>query len=121
MKTFGESLIQSLPNGLIILDRKNEIAYLNKSGENILGITAAEVIGQELDQVLLSIDGSSLLAAKPIQIHSDFNFEATVILPNEEELPLGYNITPYTFKQRKFSGKALHFRDLTAIRKMNWI
>ena len=52
-----ETFLQSLPAGLIGIDRLGQILYFNRGAEKLTGWTAAEALGQSINEVLLLVSG----------------------------------------------------------------
>ena len=55
-KQYWETLVQNIPVAVVILDLQERIASCNPSFETLFGYAQAEVVGQNLDQLVVSND-----------------------------------------------------------------
>jgi hypothetical protein len=52
LREFNESIVESLDEGLVVLDREDRVIRWNRAMEQIFGLTRAEVVGRLIDEVV---------------------------------------------------------------------
>ena len=52
LREFNESIVESLDEGLVVLDRDDRVLRWNRAMEQISGLTRAEVVGRPVDEVV---------------------------------------------------------------------
>ncbi|MCP3032956.1 sigma 54-interacting transcriptional regulator [Halobacillus sp. A1] len=68
-------ILNSIHDGMIVMDQDEIVTFLNKSGERILGKTRAEVIGQPVRHVIPSSGLPYLLKTKTKEINKELKIE----------------------------------------------
>ncbi len=101
-----ESIVQSVASGLVTLDRDERVTFLNLAGEQILGLTMAEVRGEP---------GDRWFAAFHEQHGRD---ETDFVNARGERLRVGYTLFPLRGRGGEQIGRAVIFQDLTRLRSM---
>jgi PAS domain S-box-containing protein len=118
MKTFNESVLQSMSSGLLSVDRRGRITYMNRGAEEILQYSAEEVIGKRLSAAMAAKDKRDLLAATQEEDKDSIGRQIQVMRKDGVEIPVGFTISPHRAVRGKEIGKIIHFRDLTRINEM---
>lgn len=118
MKTFNESVLQSLSSGIISIDRKGRITYMNRGAEKILQYSAEEVLGKPLNVAMASKDRQDLVKVHMARDEASLGRQIGVMRKDGVEIPVGFTISPHLDAEGREIGKIIHFRDLTEINEM---
>ena len=118
MKTFNESVLQSLSSGIISIDRKGRITYMNRGAEKILQYSAEEVLGKPLNVAMASRDRQDLVKLHMAGEEASLGRQIGVMRKDGVEIPVGFTISPHLDAEGQEIGKIIHFRDLTEINEM---
>lgn len=101
-----EAIVQSVASGLVTLDAGDRITFLNRAGEQITGLSAAEVRGQPAARWFSSLQQ---------QTGRD---ETDFVNVRGERLRLGYTHFPLRGRDGAAIGRAVIFQDLSSLRAM---
>lgn len=118
VKSFNQSVLQSLTSGLISVDPEGNITYMNRGAERILQYSAEEVLGKPLGMVMASKENRDLLKGKGSRKEASTPREIRITRKDGVEIPVGFTISPHLNETGKEIGKIIHFRDLTEIKEM---
>jgi PAS domain S-box-containing protein len=119
MKTFNESVLQSLTSGLISVDRKGRITYMNRGAERILQYGSEEVKGKPLGVALACKDKQDLLRIRGLtEDEPSLGRQARVMRKDGAEIPIGFTVSPHLDGDGHEIGKIVHFRDLSEVNEM---
>lgn len=115
-------IIQSLTNGLITVNMRGIIVYLNRAAEKILDLDRSMAEGWSYSEALgeRNAELSSLIEKNLINIKKEpqFERELTVFSRDGVEIPLGTSIVPLYDVDRSRRGIILNFVDLTEKKKL---
>lgn len=101
-----ESIVQSVTSGLVTLDPEGRVTFLNHAGEQMLGMSARDLRGQEADGRL------SAFGADTARGETDY------LGPGGQRLRLGYSSFRLVGSAGEAVGTAIIFQDLTQLRAM---
>ena len=101
-----ESIVQSVSSGIVTLDSEGRVTFLNRAGEQIMGLREAELRGAPSDRWFAAF-----------QPRGDRN-EGELVNARGERLWLGYTVFPLVAGGEREIGRAVIFQDLTALRAM---
>jgi two-component system sensor histidine kinase PilS (NtrC family) len=101
-----ESIVQSVASGLLTVDAKGRVTFLNRAGEQITGLSLAEVRGRPADRWLRAFQKQAG--------RDETDFENA----RGESLRLGYTLFPLLGREGEEIGRAVIFQDLTQLRAM---
>ena len=101
-----ESIVQSVASGLVTVDGKGRVTFLNRAAELITGLEDAKVRGTPAEALLR--------AFQPMSGRD----EADYVNTRGEHLRLGYSVFPLVARGGAEIGRAVIFQDLTALRAM---
>lgn len=118
VKSFNESVLQSLTSGLISVDPEGNITYMNRGAERILQYSAEEVLGKPLGMAMGSKEHKDLLKGRGSRKETSPPREIRITRKDGVEIPVGFTISPHLNEAGKEIGKIIHFRDLTEIKEM---
>ena len=116
VKAFSDNLVENMPMGLLAIDAEERIASFNQTAESMLGITADQIIGKPVTEILPPSfrDFFYHLKAKSGSV----NRELETALTGGKELPLEVIGTALTDEDGAALGWVILFRDLTEIRHL---
>ncbi len=100
-----ESIVQSVSSGLLTLDPRGRITFLNRAGEQITGLSLEEVRGQHAERWFPAFTGEA-------------REEALYLSARGDRRLLGYSAFDLHGKRGERSGTAVIFQDLTELRAM---
>jgi PAS domain S-box-containing protein len=118
VKSFAESIIQSIGSGIIITEMNDTITYINRAGERILGYTKEELIGQPLSLFGLREKQSLIPSFLNNPDDLDTRKEGWMRKKDRTEFPVGFAINNHLSVRGERIGKIVVFRDLTNVYKI---
>lgn len=101
-----ESIVQSMTSGMLTLDSRGRITFLNRAGEQLTGLSAAALVGQP---------AGPWAAAFRTDVSRG---EAEFTTPAGAHLLLGYSSFDLRGREGGALGTAIIFQDLTPLRAM---
>jgi two-component system sensor histidine kinase PilS (NtrC family) len=112
LETLNQNIIQSMGSGLLTLDADERIVFLNRAGEEILGLNFLEVCNAPLEEIFS--DGEI-----PRNVSRGYSrWEAIWKRKDGTELHLGFSVSPLKDSVGKSRGTILIFQDLTRFKEM---
>jgi len=108
-KGFFETIFNTLQEGIVVVDARGKIRYLNHAVTRLLGIDPAKALGTPMAQYLKELDWTKILAEGRV-----VSRDLEVFYPQQRFL--GFYLVPLTDKETGLMGYALIFHDLTARR-----
>jgi two-component system sensor histidine kinase PilS (NtrC family) len=100
-----ESIVQSLTSGLLTLDARGRVTFLNRAGEAMTGLTPEAVAGQPVSRYFAEFERTP-------------RGERDWVNRRGERLRLGYSMFPLRASGGREIGSAVIFQDLTQLREM---
>lgn len=101
-----ESIVQSVSSGIVTLDAAGLVTFLNRAGEQIMGLAARDALGQPASRWFGAfVDGPG----RP---------EVSLVNARGERLRVGYTVFPLLDAGERRVGTAVIFQDLTRLREM---
>ncbi len=117
-KNFMESIIQSIGSGIIITGDRDQITYINRAGEKILGYTKEEMANKPVEALGLREKQSMLRSLLDHQDEGDTRKEGWMKRKDQVDVPVGFTINNHLSVKGDIVGKIIIFRDLTKIYKI---
>lgn len=124
-KVRADATLASIGDGVIRLDGKGAVDYLNPVAERLTGYTTAEAIGRQLNEIYTVVDEES---RKPLlnPVERCLRENRSIMLPGERLLVTGdgreYAIrdsaAPVRGRNGEVIGVVLAFKDVTGVRDM---
>src|SRR5271170_2985566 len=108
-KGFFETIFNTLQEGIVVVDSKGRVLYLNHAITTLLGIDPARAMGTPMAQHLKELDWPKILAEGRV-----VNRDIEVFYPQQRYL--NFYLVPLEDKETSLLGYALIFHDLTARR-----
>jgi two-component system, NtrC family, sensor histidine kinase PilS len=100
-----ESIVQSVTSGLLTLDRRGRITFLNRAGEEITGLSLRDVAGQAAEHWFPAFGGPG-------------RDEVWTTTARGQRRLFGYTVFPLKVRDEARGGTAVIFQDLTDLRAM---
>lgn len=112
-----ETILQSIREGLVVVDGQGKVAYANEAVARLLGGDAEEMTGRSLDQALPSLDWEGLMGLDPEAWTQMMNREIEVTYP--EHRIVEFYVVPLQVVQgaeEDAEGALILLRDVTSER-----
>jgi two-component system sensor histidine kinase PilS (NtrC family) len=100
-----ESIVQSVTSGLLTLDPRGRITFLNREGERITGLALPQLLGKPAEGWFPPLEGTA-------------RGETWFVNARGERRLLGYTVFPLRGRDEARAGSAVIFQDLTDLRAM---
>jgi two-component system, NtrC family, sensor histidine kinase PilS len=115
LQDFTEDIIHSMRGGLLTTDLAGKIILLNRTGEEILEHSFADLRGKKLQDLNADFWLPGQYAnAERLSLRKEIDFRT----PSGEERFLGISISPLRSRDEKRSGYVFNFQDLTELRRL---
>jgi len=113
VESYSEYILQSVPSGVISLDRDLVITKVNASAERILGLGAERAIGKSYRDVFREplkgiLDGKKTIERGEVQYTSQTG----------KEVHIGLAVTPLLNGEKETIGQLMVFTDLTELKAL---
>jgi PAS domain S-box-containing protein len=113
VESYNEYILQSVPSGVISLDRNYTITKVNAAAEKILGLRAEDTIGKYYSEIFREplkslLDGRTSIQRGEIQYTSH----------SGKEVHIGLSVTPLLNEARETIGQLMVFTDLTELKAL---
>jgi PAS domain S-box-containing protein len=106
-----DNVIESMTDGVIVLDEQNRVVDINVAGLRALGTTTRAVIGQPVAQVTARWPQF----VERYRTAIDVNEEVVVDLGNQNQQYLTVQITPIYDRQRRLRGRLIVWHNITTL------
>src|SRR6516225_8266600 len=113
LQDFTADIIHSMRGGLVTTDMEGRIVLLNRTGEEILGQTFAELRGRNLREISEDFWQDDMTAL-PEKL--SLRREIEVRIPGGHKRYLGISVSPLRSRDTRRSGYVFNFQDLTELR-----
>jgi two-component system sensor histidine kinase PilS (NtrC family) len=115
LQDFTEDIIHSMRGGLLTTDLAGRILLLNRTGEDILGFTFADLRGKNLQKLNQEFWLPGHYAnSERLSLRREIDFRT----PTGELRYLGISISPLRSRNAQRSGYVFNFQDLTDLRRL---
>jgi two-component system, NtrC family, sensor histidine kinase PilS len=120
LETFNRNVIQSLDSGLLTIDHRGRINFLNRTAERILDLNGErppEASIYDLFPAFNRVTDETL--EKALDPLSDYQrYETQFVTPEGKKIHLGFSISPLTAPDGSRIGHTLIFQDITRFKDM---
>lgn len=116
IKAFSDTLVESMPVGLLAIDMDDRIVSFNQTAESVLRISALEVLGKKADEVLPQ--ELECLAGELVNGKEVMNKEIECPVAGGKRIPMDVSISLLQGDNGTFLGYIVLFRDLTEIQEL---
>src|SRR5258707_3958124 len=115
LQDFTSDIIHSMRGGLVTTDLEGRVVLLNRTGEEILGRTFAELRGRDLREVSAEFWQHEITTV-PEKL--SLRRELEVRIPGGQKRYLGISVSPLGTRDPRRSGFVFNFQDLTELRRL---
>jgi two-component system, NtrC family, sensor histidine kinase PilS len=115
LQDFTEDIIHSMRGGLMTTDSEGSIVLLNRTGEEILGLTFPELRGRKLQEWNSDF---WLPGISPVLDKSGLRKEIDYRAPDGQQRFLGISVSPLRSRDPERNGYVFNFQDLTDLRRL---
>src|SRR5882762_7524122 len=115
LQDFTSDIIHSMRGGLVTTDMEGRVVLLNRTGEEILGRTFAELRGRDLREVSAEF-WQHEISTLPEKL--SLRREIEVRIPGGQRRYLGISVSPLRTRDARRSGFVFNFQDLTELRHL---
>jgi two-component system sensor histidine kinase PilS (NtrC family) len=105
---YNENILQSVPSGVISLDKEWKIVKVNSSAERILQVKAEDIIGKGFREVFGSLDAEGTVQRG----------EAQYVTGSGKRIWLGFTLSPLLDADKNTIGQLFVFTDLTELKAL---
>ena len=114
MKNYAFNIVESMPNGLISIDKTGAILTINKNAVKLLGLAGKRVKNKLITELLPECEKLKTLTSE-----SEINNEQIVCnLTDGSSIPLSVNTRNLFDQEGKMIGSVIIFRDLREIKML---
>ena len=113
IESYNEDILQSVPSGVISLDRNLTITKMNSAAARILQLHVPSAIGKRYDELFREPLQGILDGKKTIE-----RGELRYITDSGKKLHLGLAITPLLNSEKETIGRLMVFTDLTELKAL---
>lgn len=110
-KTLLHSILENLPDGVILVDRENRISYMNPAAQDILLYGVHEVVGKPLSAAIASRDHPRLACGKTLRYGKQK--DARLMRKDGSEVLTKVSIWSAKHFPGKEIGKVVYLRDVS--------
>jgi two-component system, NtrC family, sensor histidine kinase PilS len=115
LQDFTSDIIHSMRGGLVTTDLDGRIVLLNRTGEEILGRTFAELRGRQIGEISPGF-WQKEMPALPEKL--SLRREIEVRVAGGQKRYLGISVSPLRTRDAQRSGYVFNFQDLTELRRL---
>jgi len=115
LQDFTADIIHSMRGGLVTTDLDGRIVLLNRTGEEILGRTFAELRGKQIGEISEDF-WQKEMPTLPEKL--SLRREIEVRIPGGHKRFLGISVSPLRTRDTQRSGYVFNFQDLTELRRL---
>jgi two-component system sensor histidine kinase PilS (NtrC family) len=115
LQDFTSDIIHSMRGGLVTTDLDGRIVLLNRTGEEILGRTFADLRGRDIREVNPEF-WTHNLSTLPEKL--SLRREVELRTPSGQRRFLGISVSPLRTRDTQRSGYVFNFQDLTELRRL---
>ena len=115
LQDFTSDIIHSMRGGLVTTDLEGRVVMLNRTGDEILGRTFAELRGRDIREVSADF-WQHEISTLPEKL--SLRREIEVRIPGGQRRYLGISVSPLRTRDAQRSGYVFNFQDLTELRRL---
>ena len=116
---FVESIVQNITGGLLTVDLEKNVTFFNRAAEQMLGRSAAEVVGKPMQTVFCPEPGGVSWVLESLRTGQVFHQEETVMLTKDGgALRIGISTAPLRDRSNRIVGVLASFVDLSQVARL---
>jgi PAS domain S-box-containing protein len=113
---FHKGVIQSISSGLITIDSKGNITFINKAALAILDFEYQELVGEPIRALFADDNEAEKVLDELLNKKRMFESrETNLISRSKKPIPIGFTTTSLSYDDPTYSGVIISFRDLTTL------
>ncbi|UCE74281.1 MAG: PAS domain S-box protein [Methanomassiliicoccales archaeon] len=113
LKEFNESIVQSMSEGIIILDEEGYVSFINPKIEKVLGYKGTKLVGEHWENIIAPDYHRRMRDCYSENLLGEQDrFEAILVKKNRTEMPVLISASPH-IKDGLFSGILAVITDIT--------
>ena len=112
MTNYISGVVESMPNGLISLDKNGKVKTINKNAILLLGLNNEKVLGKSLEDILPNCNTANALTP-PIDV---YNEQINCILNNGQVVPINITSSRLKDENKNTLGTIIMLSDLREIK-----
>ncbi|TXD42967.1 PAS domain S-box protein [Lujinxingia vulgaris] len=114
LRALNEHILSSLSSGLLTVDGRGNVIFMNRAAEEITAWTSEQVLGRALSDLFPNL-ANAALGPSP---GKDPRLESTFVRSDGREVHLGFSVSPLRNAEAREVGRIIIFQDLSDIRKL---
>ena len=119
LKSYADSILASMPNGIVTVDLDGRVVTMNQAAELLTGYFGGEVAGRYCTEVFAHTPEISDLLMETLASRAPIaNLSLTLRRRNGSSLPVEFSSTPLKGGEGKDLGVIGVLRDLTLVRRL---
>ncbi|RMF08404.1 MAG: PAS domain S-box protein [Candidatus Neomarinimicrobiota bacterium] len=118
LQEFNQSILQGIAEGLIVMDARSRIEYLNPAAEQILGYSREQLLGQSVDTILPEDQRPILQQQDELRLQGKSSvYELQMVRPDGRRVDLRISGSP-RFRNGNLIGTMAVFTDITESKRV---
>lgn len=118
LKRLHDLILEQIGSGIITVNSQNEIVYMNKGAEEIIGAKTKEYLGRNWKTLFFFSSSPEVNELWEKSAQGVRGYEVMLKRKDGSKVPIGFNVTRLTDQNQQFFGKVMIFRDLTRIKEL---
>ena len=114
LRALNEHILSSLSSGLLTVDGRGNVIFMNRAAEEITAWTSEHVLGRALSDLFPNL-ADAALGPSP---GKDPRLESTFVRSDGRQVHLGFSVSPLRNAEAREVGRIIIFQDLSDIRKL---
>ncbi|RDV38521.1 PAS domain S-box protein [Bradymonadaceae bacterium TMQ3] len=114
LRALNEHILSSLSSGLLTVDGRGNVIFMNRAAEEITSWTSKHVLGRALSELFPNLADAALGP----HFGKDPRLESTFTRPDGSQVHLGFSVSPLRNSESVEVGRIIIFQDLSDIRKL---
>lgn len=118
LKNLQDIILEQMGTGIITVNTKNEIIFVNKEAQKLIGAPGKELIGENWKPLFFFANANFTGIAGDEDAPLIRGYEVSLRRKDGTKIPIGFNVTPLKDSTNEYCGKVMIFRDLTRIKEL---
>ncbi len=118
LKVLHNLILDQISSGIITVNQKNEIVYVNKGAADLVGVSEEELKGLNWKKLFFFTNANFTSASNDEKSQEVRGYEVLLRRKDGTKLPIGFNVSHLSDQNNIYCGKVMVFRDLTRIKEL---
>lgn len=118
LRVLHNLILDQISSGIVTVNQHNEIVYVNKGAEELIGAQAEELKGKNWKNLFFFTNANFASAAGDTTTQEVRGYEVLLKRDDGVKLPIGFNVSRLVDHNNVYCGKVMIFRDLTRIKEL---